>query len=32
MNDTILTPLETLETARKIGEEEGLKYIHIGNV
>jgi pyruvate formate lyase activating enzyme len=32
MMDTPVTPLETLEMARKIGEKEGLKYIHFGNV
>ncbi|TJX15941.1 AmmeMemoRadiSam system radical SAM enzyme [Tissierella creatinini] len=32
MKDTIITPLETLKTAEKIGQEEGLTHIHIGNV
>ncbi len=32
MRDTPITPLETLELARAIGEKEGLQYIHIGNV
>jgi len=32
MPDTPITPLETLYMARKIGEEAGLKHIHIGNV
>jgi len=27
-----ITPLETLRKAEKIGKEEGLKYIHLGNV
>lgn len=32
MTDTPITPLETLQMAKKIGEKAGLKYIHIGNV
>ncbi len=32
MLDTPVTPMETLEMAKKIGEKVGLKYIHIGNV
>jgi len=32
MMNTPVTPMETLEMARKIGEKAGLKYIHIGNV
>jgi hypothetical protein len=32
MRDTPETPLETLEMARKIGENSGLKYIHVGNI
>ncbi len=32
MPDTPITPLETLQMAKKIGEKAGLKYIHIGNV
>lgn len=32
MIDTSATPLETLEMARRIGSEAGIKHIHIGNV
>lgn len=32
MTNVPVTPIETLEMAKKIGEEHGLKYIHIGNV
>lgn len=32
MNNTPITPVETMTTARAIGQEAGLKYIHIGNV
>jgi len=32
MMNTPVTPMETLEMARKTGEKAGLKYIHIGNV
>jgi len=32
MLDTPITPREILETARQIGKQLGLKYIHIGNV
>lgn len=32
MMDTPLTPRETMEMAKKIGEKAGLKYIHMGNV
>ncbi|SHJ46434.1 AmmeMemoRadiSam system radical SAM enzyme [Parasporobacterium paucivorans] len=32
MPDAPVTPLETLEMARKAGEEEGLLYIYLGNV
>lgn len=32
MNNTPITPVETLTTARAIGQKAGLKYIHIGNV
>ncbi|MFC1768013.1 AmmeMemoRadiSam system radical SAM enzyme [Candidatus Margulisiibacteriota bacterium] len=32
LKDLHLTPVETLEWARKIGMEEGLKYVYIGNV
>ena len=32
MEDTPITPLETLQMAKKIGEDAGLKIIHIGNV
>ena len=32
MRDVPPTPLETLETARRIGIEEGLKFVYIGNV
>jgi pyruvate formate lyase activating enzyme len=32
MNDTPITSVETLTTARSIGQKAGLKYIHIGNV
>lgn len=32
MMDTPITPLETLRMAKKIGEDAGLKYIHMGNV
>lgn len=32
MMDTPITPVETLEKAKVIGENTGLKYIHVGNV
>lgn len=32
LQDTPVTPLETLEMAKSIGEKAGLEYIHIGNV
>lgn len=32
MTETPITPLETLQMARRIGEDAGLKIIHIGNV
>lgn len=32
MMDTPVTPLETLQMAKRIGEDAGLKVIHIGNV
>jgi len=32
MMDAEITPLETLEMAEKIGEEAGIKHIHVGNV
>lgn len=32
MTETPVTPMETLERARRIGAEAGLKYIHMGNV
>jgi len=32
MINTPVTPVETLEMARKTAEKAGLKYIHIGNV
>ncbi|MBP2665308.1 MAG: Radical domain protein [Firmicutes bacterium] len=32
MMDTPITPLETLESAKAIGQSEGLKHIHVGNV
>lgn len=32
MIETPITPLETLDLARTIGENAGLRYIHIGNV
>lgn len=32
MNETPVTPLETLKKAQKIGKDAGLKYIHIGNI
>jgi len=30
--NTPITPLETLETARRMGKIAGLKYVHVGNV
>jgi pyruvate formate lyase activating enzyme len=32
MNNAPITPMETLTTARVIGQNTGLKYIHVGNV
>ncbi|MFH1709829.1 MAG: AmmeMemoRadiSam system radical SAM enzyme [bacterium] len=32
LNDLHLTPVETLEKARKIGLDAGLKYVYVGNV
>jgi len=32
MMDTPITPVETLEMARGIGKNAGLKYVHVGNV
>ena len=32
MMDVQITPLETLEMARVIGENAGIKYVHVGNV
>ena len=32
MRDRAFTPKETLEKAYKIGKEEGLKYVHMGNI
>ncbi len=32
MLDTPITPIETLDLARTIGENAGLRYIHVGNV
>ena len=32
MPDTPVTPLQTLQSAKRVAEEEGMKYVYLGNV